>query len=57
MSQHLLSRLTPYADRIYGGQPVDFGLVELLLVGFFCICNLLAKKLENSGAEHYIVKE
>lgn len=40
MSQHLLLRLTPYADRIYGGQPVDFGLIELLLVGFsvFVIC-------------------
>jgi hypothetical protein len=30
----LLSRLTPYADRIYGGQPVDFGVIELLPVGF-----------------------
>ena len=35
---------------------MDFGLIELP-VGFFCICNLLAKKLENSRAEHYVVIE
>jgi hypothetical protein len=42
MQNILLSRLTPYADRIYGGHPMDFGLIELLLVGFsvFVICEI-----------------